>query len=90
MSPIPAAARQGLVQRALERLNLRFPTLFVIFLVLTVVDFLVPDPIPFMDEILLALVTLMLGLWKDRRKGARAPAQVVPPPPLPPPPPPGR
>jgi hypothetical protein len=51
----------------LRRLNLRFPTLFAIFAILTVVDLVVPDPLPLVDEFGLALLTLLLGLWRDRR-----------------------
>ena len=35
--------------------------------VLFVVDLVVPDPIPFIDEIMLGLTTLMLARWKRRR-----------------------
>jgi hypothetical protein len=56
----------------LQRLNLRFPSLFVIFAVLTLADIVIPDVIPLADEIGLALLTLLLGLWKDRRNHRRA------------------
>jgi hypothetical protein len=51
----------------LRRLNLRFPTLFVVFAILTLLDIALPDPIPLVDELGLALLTLLLGLWRDRR-----------------------
>jgi hypothetical protein len=54
----------------LRRLNLRFPTLFVVFAILTVLDIALPDPIPLVDELGLALLTLLLGLWRDRRPSA--------------------
>ncbi len=60
--------RQGLIQRLVARMNLRFPTLFVVFLVLTIADLLIPDVIPLADEIGLALITTMLALWKKRRE----------------------
>lgn len=47
--------------------RLRFPKLFGITLAILVVDVLIPDLIPFVDEILLALVTALLGSWKRRR-----------------------
>lgn len=50
--------------------RLRFPQLFAITAVLFVVDVLVPDFIPFVDEVLLALATLLLGSWKKHRTGA--------------------
>ena len=59
--------RVSLLGRILQRLNLRFPSLFVLFAVLTLVDLIVPDVIPLADEIGLALLTLLLGMWKDRR-----------------------
>jgi hypothetical protein len=57
----------GIVTRLLQRLNLRFPTLFAFFALLTVLDFVLPDPLPLVDELGLALLTLLLGLWRDRR-----------------------
>ena len=59
--------RVSLLGRILQRLNLRFPSLFVLFAVLTLLDLIVPDVIPLADEIGLALLTLLLGMWKDRR-----------------------
>lgn len=58
------AVRAGLFRRFLGRL--RFPQLFVAFLVLLALDVVVPDFIPFADEIGLALITLLLGAWKAR------------------------
>lgn len=58
--------------RILQRLNLRFPSLFILFALLTLADILIPDVIPLADEIGLALLTLLLGLWKDRRNHRRA------------------
>jgi len=59
--------QSSLIRRALERLNLRFPTLVAILGVLTLADFLIPDLIPFADEIVLALLTLLFGMWKSRK-----------------------
>ena len=61
----------GLIARFLSRLGLRFPALFLILLGVTVLDLLIPDPIPFADEIVLALLTVIFGLWKDRRRDQR-------------------
>ncbi len=49
-----------------RRLNLRFPALVTILAILTIVDVLIPDFIPFVDEIALALLTLIVGSWKKR------------------------
>ncbi len=57
--------RQSLFRRFLGRL--RFPQLFVLVLALFGLDLAIPDVIPFLDEILLGAVTLLLGSWKDRR-----------------------
>jgi hypothetical protein len=48
--------------------ELRFPQLFWLTAILFAVDMLVPDLIPFVDEILLGLATLLLGNWKKRRE----------------------
>lgn len=60
--------RVALFERMARHLNLRFPVLFGIFAVLTLIDLVVPDFIPFVDEAGLAFLTLLLGLWKDRRQ----------------------
>lgn len=62
---------RGLVARFAA--SLRFPTLFAITATIFVVDLLVPDVIPFVDEILLGLGTLLLGsLKKKTAPGPRA------------------
>lgn len=48
--------------------RLRFPQLFVLTVVVFLVDLAVPDVIPFVDEILLALGSLVLGSLKKRAK----------------------
>lgn len=65
---IGPAVRAGLFRRFLGRL--RFPQLFVVFLVLLGIDVVVPDLIPFADELGLALITLLLGAWKSRKSPA--------------------
>ena len=49
--------------------QLRFPQLFWLTLIVFIVDLLVPDFIPFADEVLLGLATLLFGSWKKRREG---------------------
>ncbi|MDX1566901.1 MAG: DUF6116 family protein [Longimicrobiales bacterium] len=46
--------------------RLRFPQLFVLTFVVFLVNLAVPDVIPFVDEILLALGSLILGSLKER------------------------
>lgn len=57
----------GVVGRYLGRL--RFPALFAVTALLLAVDVFVPDPLPFVDEILLALGTLMLGRLREKVSG---------------------
>lgn len=50
--------------------KLRYPTLFKITAALFVFSILLPpglDPIPFLDEILFGLATLLLANWKNRK-----------------------
>ncbi len=47
--------------------RLRFPTLFLITAGLFIFDVAIPDFIPFIDELLLGLTTLLLANWKRRR-----------------------
>lgn len=56
----------GVVLRFAQRL--RFPHLFLLVLALFVLDLLVPDFVPFLDELLLALITMLLGAWKARKE----------------------
>jgi hypothetical protein len=50
--------------------RLRFPRLFLLTAALFGLDLLLPDVIPFADEILLALATALLGSLKNRRAPA--------------------
>lgn len=61
-------ARASIVSAATAWLaRLRFPVLFVLVLVLFLVDLVVPDALPFVDEILLGLLVAILGRWRSRR-----------------------
>jgi hypothetical protein len=61
----------GLLTRFFSKL--RFPWLFGLVLALFASDLIVPDFVPFIDELLLGLTTVLLGSWKQR-KSARADA----------------
>ena len=65
----------GLVTRFAS--GLRYPTLFGLVAALFVIDLVVPDLIPFIDEILLALGTLLLGSLRKRRASPLEPADRV-------------
>jgi len=51
--------------------RLRYPTLFKLTAGLFALTLFIPDPVPFVDEILLGMGTLLLANWKNR--GAVAP-----------------
>jgi hypothetical protein len=55
--------------------SLRFPHLFWLTAILFLLDVLIPDLIPFADEILLGLATLLLGSWKTKRDSGREPQE---------------
>jgi len=59
----------GLITRFASRL--RFPQLFLLTAGLFLLDLVIPDMIPFADEILLALATLLLGTWQRERETGR-------------------
>ena len=48
--------------------GLRFPELFFLTAGLFLLDLAIPDMIPFVDEILLGLATILLATWKRRKK----------------------
>ena len=47
--------------------GLRFPTLFTLTAIVFVIDLIVPDLIPFVDELMLAFGTLLLASLKKRK-----------------------
>jgi hypothetical protein len=47
--------------------GLRFPTLLAVIGSLFVLDLLIPDLIPFVDEVLLGLFTVLLAMVKRKR-----------------------
>jgi hypothetical protein len=59
------------VQEIVGRLvgRLRYPWVFALLAALFLADLVVPDPIPFVDETMLALLTFLVGSWGSRRKG---------------------
>jgi len=61
------------VMRFLGRL--RYPTLFKLALLLMTVSWLVPDPLPFVDEILTAVLALLLANWRKKETPKSLPEQ---------------
>lgn len=59
------------VRRFLERR--RFPTLMLLGAVLFIANLLVPDPIPFVDEILMLIATVLIGSVRARKQPAKEP-----------------
>jgi hypothetical protein len=47
--------------------KLSFPRLFALTAALFAIDLVVPDIIPFADEVLLGLGTLLLANWRKRK-----------------------
>jgi len=62
--PIPRRLR-----RHVESLS--FPKLFLLTGTLFLVTLVVPDPLPFVDEILLGLLTLMIGSVRRRKTSSQ-------------------
>ena len=62
----PSSALVGWVVARLTRL--RFPVLFAVAATLFVIDLVVPDVIPFADEVLIGLATALLASWRKRRE----------------------
>lgn len=57
------------VRRFLERR--RFPTLMVLGAALFIANLLVPDPLPFVDEALMLIATVLIGSVRSRKKSPR-------------------
>ncbi|MFW5926725.1 MAG: DUF6116 family protein [Wenzhouxiangella sp.] len=53
------------LRRFLERR--RFPTLFVVLAALFAVNLFVPDPLPFVDELIMLVVAVIVGAFRRRR-----------------------
>jgi hypothetical protein len=61
---VTSYASQSFLQRFLG--GLKFPQIFTLLATLFAIDFFLPDPIPFIDEIIFAALAIMLGMWKKR------------------------
>lgn len=62
----PMNVAKGLVEK--QATKLRFPVLLFITGSLFVIDMFIPDFIPFVDEILLGLVTVVLASLRKRKE----------------------
>lgn len=71
-----AVSRTPVIGAVLAFANrLRFPTLFLVTAALFVIDVLVPDTVPFADEVLLGLAALVLSRWRKQRSGEEGPPE---------------
>jgi len=59
--------------------GIRYPWLFAILAGLFAIDLVVPDPIPFLDEIVLAVLTFLAASWRTRQDDERPPPKDVTP-----------
>jgi hypothetical protein len=74
--PTPSPV-QGIIAGLVGRL--KYPWVFALLAVLFLADLVIPDPLPFVDEAMLALLTFLVGSWGARKDGPpktpRAPGQ---------------
>lgn len=70
------AIKQGVVGRFLTRLGTNHLLLAVG--ALFVLDLLLLDPIPFLDEIVLAVLTILIARWQGRKGDKTTPASAQP------------
>jgi uncharacterized membrane protein YccC len=59
----------GFVRRFLERR--RFPTLMLIAAAVLIVNLFVPDPLPFVDEVLMLIATIVIGSFRESKRSGR-------------------
>jgi len=76
MSTPPRSPLTTLVQRFLPRM--RYPYLFLILGGLFLVDLVIPDPIPLVDELLLAILTFIAATFTSRRDEVEPPIDITP------------
>ncbi len=75
MSLVARGGLVGLVLRFARRL--RFPYLFALTAIVFVLNIFVPDAVPFADEILMGLMTVLLGSIRKKRDPASDSGQAV-------------
>lgn len=73
MVPGPGAP---FIEKTISRL--KFPQAFAFFVALFLFDLIIPDFVPFVDEILLGLGAALFGMWRERVSSPR-PAPPTPP-----------
>lgn len=81
MGTMGEGVRRGLAARLLGRLGLAHPVLFLLFAALLAADLVIPDLVPFADELGLALLTALFASWRSRREQRRSANPPAAPPP---------
>ena len=76
MKPQSHSPLIGLVQRLLSRL--RYPYLFLILGGLFLIDLVVPDPIFWVDELMLLVLTILAASFTNNRDATPPPKDVTP------------
>ena len=66
----------SLLERLLPRV--RLPWLVVLLAALLVLDVLTPDPVPFLDEAVLAVLTVLAASWRRPAEERQPPLDVTP------------
>ncbi len=74
----PASPIAALVNRLIP--GIRYPWLFAILTGLLAIDLVVPDPVPFLDEVVLAVLTFLVASWRTRADDERPPPRDITPP----------
>jgi len=78
---VPVGTTKSPVAAVISRLipGIRFPWLFAILAGLLAIDLVIPDPVPFIDEAILTLLTVLAASWRsDRSELADPPRDVTP------------
>lgn len=73
LSPVAA-----LINRLIP--GIRYPWLFAILTGLFAIDLVVPDPVPLLDEVMLAVLTFLVASWRTRQDDERPPPRDITPP----------
>ena len=60
--------------------GIRHPWLFAILTGLLAIDLVVPDPVPLLDEVVLAVLTFLVASWRTRQDDDRPPPRDITPP----------
>ena len=71
MTPPTVSPVAAFIQRFLP--GIRFPWLFGMLAALLAIDLVVADPVPLVDEIVLAILTFLVASWRTRSDDAEPP-----------------